>query len=104
MSFRISGPGGRSRSQQSSRENSVTRPVRDAAQPPLLREPSKGTNLETKANLSPLKILIITIVQIEMLLGKATSSDDEIERKANSLLGEYFINERIEVNRHCFRH
>jgi len=68
------GPGGRSRSQQSSRENSVTRPVRDTAQPPpLLREPSK-----------------------EMLLGKATSSDAEIERKAQSLLGEFFLNECIE--------
>jgi hypothetical protein len=35
-----------------------------------------------------------------MLLGKATSNDDEIERKANSLLGEFFINERIEVSPH----
>ena len=34
---------GRSRSQQSSRENSVTRPIRETAQPPTLsREVSKG--------------------------------------------------------------
>jgi hypothetical protein len=39
---------GRSRSQQSSRENSVTRPViRETAQPPALsREVSKGTSIK----------------------------------------------------------
>ncbi|XP_046441878.1 eukaryotic translation initiation factor 4 gamma 1-like isoform X2 [Daphnia pulex] len=70
-----SGFSGRSRSQQSSRENSVTRPViRETAQPPALsREVSK-----------------------DVLLGKSTVTDDEIERKSHSLLGEYFTNEKIE--------
>nr|CAH0113662.1 unnamed protein product [Daphnia galeata] len=69
-----SGFSGRSRSQQSSRENSVTRPIRETAQPPTLsREVSK-----------------------DVLIGKSTVTDDEIERKSHSLLGEYFTNEKIE--------
>lgn len=65
---------GRSRSQQSSRENSVTRPIRETPQPPMQsREVSK-----------------------DVLIGKSTVTDDEIERKSHSLLGEYFTNEKIE--------
>lgn len=64
---------GRSRSQQSSRENSVTRSVRENPHPPVSREISK-----------------------ELLLGKPNVSDDEIERKVKSSMGEYFINENLE--------
>lgn len=40
---------GRSRSQQSSRENSVTRPIRETPQPPMQsREVSKGNDGKTK--------------------------------------------------------
>jgi len=69
------GPMGLSRSQQSSRENSVTRPaVREPVQQPILiREASK-----------------------ELLLGKSTATEDEIERKAHSILGEFFLNEKLE--------
>ena len=69
------GLGGRSRSQQSSRESSVTRPTRETPQP-LQRAVSK-----------------------EMLQGKASVTDDEVERKAKSVLGELFANESIEVRR-----
>ena len=34
----------------------------------------------------------------DVLIGKSTVTDDEIERKSHSLLGEYFTNEKIEVN------
>ena len=64
---------GRSRSQQSSRESSVTRSVRDTPPPPVSREISKE------------------------IVGKPNVSDDEIERKAASMLGEYFSNENLEV-------
>lgn len=67
-----SGLGGRSRSQQSSRESSVTRPARDAPQP-LQRALSK-----------------------EMLQGKPSATEDEIERKVKSILGELFANESLE--------
>nr|CAH0113663.1 unnamed protein product [Daphnia galeata] len=60
--------------QQSSRENSVTRPIRETAQPPTLsREVSK-----------------------DVLIGKSTVTDDEIEQKSHALLGEYFTNKKIE--------
>nr|CAH0099116.1 unnamed protein product [Daphnia galeata] len=58
-----------SRSQQS-----VTPLIRVTTQPPTLtREVSK-----------------------DVLLGKSTVTDDEIERKSHSLLGEYFMNEKME--------
>lgn len=33
----------------------------------------------------------------ELLLGKPNVSDDEIERKVDRVLGEYFMNESLEV-------
>ena len=35
---------------------------------------------------------------LDVLLGKSTVTEDEIERKSHSLLDEYFMNEKMEVN------
>ncbi|EFX79526.1 hypothetical protein DAPPUDRAFT_225020 [Daphnia pulex] len=60
------------RSQPPSCENSVTRPVfRETARPPSLSRE-------------------------DVLVGKSTVTDDEIERKSRSILGEYFTIEKIE--------
>ncbi|XP_046457222.1 eukaryotic translation initiation factor 4 gamma 3-like isoform X2 [Daphnia pulex] len=60
------------RSQPPSCENSVTRPVfRETAPPPSLSRE-------------------------DVLVGKSTVTDDEIERKSRSILGEYFTIEKIE--------
>ena len=43
------------------------------------------------------KFKVIPFYFADLLLGKATVTDDEIERKAHSVLGEFFINESIKV-------
>jgi hypothetical protein len=34
----------------------------------------------------------------DVLMGRPTVTEDEIERKSHALLSEYFANEKIEVN------
>nr|CAH0099124.1 unnamed protein product [Daphnia galeata] len=53
---------------------SVSYPIRETTQPPTL------SNQVSK----------------DVLLGKSTVTEDEIERKSHSLLGEYFMNEKME--------
>ncbi len=110
------GPGGRSRSQQSSRENSVTRPQREAAQhAPLVREPSKGTPLTLSLfffflftslfgpTLRTTHILLVVCLideffcYVDLLQGVSTVTEDQIARKAHSVLEEFFTNESMDV-------
>ncbi len=77
----------------------LPRPIPERAQPPTLsRQVSKG-NIIFKKTFQMLAVLTGVIFGCsDVLMGRPTVTEDEIERKSHALLSEYFANEKIEVN------
>jgi hypothetical protein len=47
-------------------------------------------------------LIYFTLWFLDVFFGKSTVTDEQIERKSRSILGEYFTNEKIEVNINIF--